>query len=124
MTASLYERLGQTEGIRAIVDTALAAHLANPLVQKRFEPGKADPEHWARVVEHAVDFFSAGSGGPAEYKGKSMVDAHRGMNIGGEEFLAVVDDIMQALGKHDVDETTQKDVLAILYSLKPEVMHL
>jgi hemoglobin len=124
MSTSLYERLGETEGIRAIVNTALEAHLANPLIQKRYEPGASDPEHWARVVQHAVDFFSAGAGGPATYQGKSMVDAHAGMNINAEEFVAVVDDIMAALGKHDVDESTQKDVLAILYSLKPQIVHL
>ncbi len=124
MTNSLYERLGGPEGIRAIVHTALAAHLENPLIQKRFEPGHRDPEHWAVVAQHAVEFFSAGSGGPANYSGKSMPEAHAGMNINGEEFLAVVDDIMNALRKHDIDPDTQKDVLGILYSLKPQVMHL
>ncbi len=124
MTASLYERLGKTEGIRSIVEMALGAHLDNPEIKKRYEPGHQDPEHWAQVVNHAVDFFVAGAGGPAEYKGKSMVEAHTGMNINGEEFLAVVDDIMMALDKHDIDETTQKDVLSILYSLKPEIVKL
>lgn len=124
MSASLYERLGKTEGIRAVVNTALEAHLANPLIQKRYEPGARDPEHWNRVVQHAVDFFAAGAGGPANYTGKSMVDAHAGMNISAAEFVAVVDDIMGALSKHEVDEPTQKDVLAILYSLKPQIVHL
>ena len=124
MSTSLYERLGKTDGIRAIVETALAAHLANPTIQKRYEPGAKDPEYWSKVVQHAVDFFEAGAGGPAKYQGKSMVEAHAGMNINGEEFLAVVDDIMGALGKHAVDQATQNEVLAILYSLKPEVVHL
>jgi len=124
MSLSLYDRLGQTEGIRAIVNSALEAHLENPLIQKRFELGARDPEHWSRVVQHAVDFFSAGAGGTANYTGKSMVAAHAGMNIGAAEFVAVVDDIMGALGKHDIDEPTQKDVLAILYSLKPQIVHL
>ena len=124
MSASLYERLGKTDGIRAIVNTALEAHLANPLIQKRYEPGARDPQHWSRVAQHAVDFFVTGAGGPARYTGKSMVDAHTGMNISAEEFVAVVDDILGALGKHDVDEPTQKDVLAILYSLKPQIVHL
>ena len=124
MSASLYERLGKTEGIRSIVNTALEAHLANPVVQKRYEPGARDPEHWNRVTQHAVDFFVAGAGGPANYTGKSMIEAHTGMNISATEFVAVVDDILGALGKHEVDESTQKDVLAILYSLKPQIVRL
>ncbi len=124
MSASLYERLGKTEGIRAIVNSALEAHLANPIIQKRYEPGARDPEHWSRVTQHAVDFFVAGAGGQANYTGRSMVEAHTGMNISAEEFVAVVDDILGALEKHGVDEPTQKDVLAILYSLKPQIVHL
>lgn len=48
----------------------------------------------------------------------------RGMNISGEEYLAAMDDIMGALDKHGMDEATKKDVLAMLFSLKPDVMRL
>ena len=34
MTTSLFDRLGGTAGIDKIVDTAIAAHLANPLDRK------------------------------------------------------------------------------------------
>lgn len=37
MTASLYERLGKTEGIGRIVDYVMAAHLRNPIIKTRYE---------------------------------------------------------------------------------------
>lgn len=122
--SSLYQRLGGTEGIHDLVDTIVAAHLENPIIAKRYLPLTQDPARMATVRKHLCDFLESGAGGPAQYSGKSMVDAHRGMNISGEEYLAATDDIMGALAKHQIDEATQKDVLGILYSLKPEVMRL
>ena len=116
--ASLYERLGGGAGITAIVDDVLAAHLANPVVAPRYR-NVQDLEHTRRM---ARDFFCAGAGGPEPYTGKDMRTAHRGMNVSGEEFLAVVDDIMTVLGRHRIDDTTQKDVLAILYGFKNEIV--
>ena len=43
------------------------------------------------------DFLAQGSGGPANYTGRSMLDAHRGMNISGEEYLAAVERRPKAL---------------------------
>jgi hemoglobin len=34
-----------------------------------------------------------------------------------------VDDIMTVLRRHSIDEQTQKDVLAIAYALKAEILH-
>ena len=58
---SLYERLGQKDGITRIVDDVMANHLANPVVQARFENIK-DLDHARRM---AAEFFCAGCGRPA-----------------------------------------------------------
>ena len=117
---SLYDRLGGAPGIAGIVDDVMAAHLENPVVKTRFE-NIEDMEHAKKM---ATEFFAAGSGGPEKYTGRDMRETHRGMNISEQEYLAVVDDIMGALGKHGVDEATQKDVLAILYSLKGDIIRV
>jgi hemoglobin len=118
MSASLYDRLGGAAGISALVDDLVAAHLANPAVQARFQ-NVNDLEHLKKM---AREFFCAGSGGPESYTGKDMRTAHRGMNISEQEYLAVMDDIMGALDLHKIDEVTKKDVLAIIYSLKSEII--
>jgi hemoglobin len=124
MPASLYERLGRTDGLRNLARTIINLHIENPVVNKRYAPLANDPQRFETVLQHVVDFLEEGSGGSATYKGKSMPEAHAGMNISGEEFLAVLDDIMHALKKHGVDEQSQKDVLAISYSLKPQIVRL
>ncbi len=120
MAATLYERLGGTEGITRLVHDAVDAHLNNPVVKTRFENTR-DIEHAKRM---SVEFFCAGSGGPQTYSGRDMRTAHRGMNISEQEFLAVVDDIMGAMAKNQVGEAEQKDVLSVLYSLKGDIIRV
>ena len=110
-TNTLFERLGGTPGITAIVDDVIEAHMNNPAINARFKPYQDQPERFAIIREHTIEFFSAGSGGPVEYMGRDMLTTHQGM-----------DDIMGVLEKHHIDEESQKDVLAILWSLKAVVM--
>jgi len=119
---TLFARLGGTQGISRLVDAVVAAHMENPAIKARFTPYAEQPERLAVIKQHTVQFFSAGSGGPPEYQGKSMPDAHRGMNISAEEYLSAVVDIMGVLDAHGVDEQSKKDVLAIAYGLKGEIM--
>jgi hemoglobin len=122
--ASLYQRLGGSDGIVALVDDIVAAHMSNPIIKARFLPYAADPERLGVIKKHLCAFLESGSGGPTQYTGRSMPDAHRGMNISEHEYVAAIDDILAVLRKHDISEQSQKDVLAIAYSLKDAIVHL
>lgn len=123
-TASLFERLGGTAGIAAIVDSLVTAHMENPVIRPRFVAYLDTPERIAAIKGHVCTFLEAGSGGPRAYTGRSMREAHHGMNINEAEFVAALDDILAVLQKHGVDLSTQKDILAIAYSLKNEIVHV
>ncbi len=115
---SLYSRLGGAEGIRRIIDDVITAHLNNPVVRERFRKA----EDIGRLKIKAWEFFCAGAGGPETYTGKDMIAAHRGMNITEQEYEAVTDDILSALKKNRIDDTTARDVTAILNSLRGQVI--
>lgn len=117
MSATLYDRLGGTDGIRRIVDTLVDNHSKNPVVSARF--AGSDIKH---LKQMAGDFFITGSGGPEIYAGKDMASAHRHMNISGDEFVAILDDAVNALKANDVGQREQEEVLYILYSLKGQVV--
>jgi len=117
-TKTLFERLGGTAGVTAIVDDVIEAHMKNPLINARFIPLLDQPERLAEIRQHTIDFFSAGSGGKVEYMGRDMPASHQGMNISAAEYMYVMDDIMGVLKKHNIDVESQKDVLGILWSLK------
>ena len=115
---SLFERLGGTPGITKIVDDVVEAHMVNPTINARFLPYMEQPERVAVIKQHTIEFFSAGSGGQVEYTGKDMTSAHTGMNISAAEYMAAMDDVLQVLTQHSIDEESKKEVLAILWSLK------
>jgi hemoglobin len=121
---SLYARLGGAEGISKIVDDIVDAHMQNPGIKTRYLPMMDEPERMARVKKHTCQFLGAGTGGPETYEGEDMPAAHRGMNVSEAEFMHVLDDILFALDKNNVDQESRNEVLAISYSLKDQIVRL
>ena len=120
MSTTLYQRLGGANGIAKLVDDVMAAHLINPVVKTRFENIK----DLDRAKKMAREFFCAGSGGPEPYTGKDMLTAHKGMNVSEQEYLAATDDNVGAMEKNKLSDDTKKDVIAILYSLKGNIIQV
>lgn len=121
--STLYERLGAATGIHRLVDDIIETHMHNPAIRQRFLPYRDMPEKLDQAKAHLCTFLGMGSGGPEQYGGRSMPDTHRGMNINASEYMAAVDDILEVMDKHSMDEQTKKDVLAIAWSLKGEIIH-
>ena len=119
MTQSLYQRLGQAEGITAIVEDAVDRHAVNPLLAPRFN-GK-DLTH---AKQMGAQFFCMGSGGPQLYEGRDLRTAHAGMNISEQELIATIDDFVAAMQDQRVGATEVNEVVAILYSFKGDVLRL
>jgi hemoglobin len=117
MADSLYERLGSSEGITQIASDALDNHLANPRIKSRY----VDLENLEAVRQGAANFFISATGGPDVYEGKNMTETHKGMNIDEAEFMAVLDDILDALNKNSIGQREQEEVLFALYSMRREI---
>lgn len=118
MAASLYERLGGEDGIKRLVTDIIDNHLSNPLIRTRFERVKDR----AVLERHSFEFLCAGSGGPQTYTGRDLLTVHQGMNVNEQELVAAIDDIVAALTKNHHDPSVQNEVVAILYSLKGDVL--
>ena len=116
---SLYERIGGRAGLERIVPDVVALHLENPIVGARF---RAAPTPVPDLIQHAIEFFATGLSGEPTYAGRSMPDAHAGMNITAEEYIAVLDDILAALDRHGVGATEQAELLFIAYGMKSEIV--
>lgn len=116
-TPSLFERLGGADAVAAIACQVVDNHMVNSDINARF----AETDE-AAIKKLVVDFFTMGTGGPNNYEGTDMVTAHKGMNINEKEFIAVLDDALKALDAHNVGAAERGEVLAILYSMKDEVV--
>ena len=119
---TLYENLGGEEGISGAVEQIVTKHLENDKIKHYFLPLQENPEYFNQFKQHVKDFFAAGTGGPADYKGRDMVGAHKGLNLSEADFLSGIDDILFVLDENGVDRVSRNELLAILYSMKDVVI--
>ena len=117
MSDSLYERLGGTEGITKIASDLVDLHMANSAIAPHFT--NSDPD---KVKNGAATFFISGTGGPDVYQGKDMLATHKGMNISASEFMAVLDDALEALKMNNIGQREQEEVLFVLYGMRADVV--
>ena len=116
---TLYDRLGGRATIAAVVEKAIAHHFDNPLISTRFDHATQAVD---QLVEHAVEFFCTGLTGTPTYRGRPLAEAHAGMNISEQEFMAAVDDIVDAMAAVGVGVGEQHEVIGILYGMKGDVV--
>lgn len=119
MEDSLYKRLGSRDGVRALTEKVVANHFDNPLISSRFTHSSMSRSD---MIKSATEFFCTGLSGEETYTGKSMPDAHAGMNISAAEFIAVLDDVMNAMKSMNVGDLEQAEVLKIFYEMKPDIV--
>ena len=120
MSTSLYERLGGVERISRLAKDVLDLHMNNPLIKTRFEQVKDR----GQLERNISDFICAGTGGPQTYAGKDVLSAHKHMNIDERELVSAIDDAMTAMTKNGYEQAEKNDILAILYSLKGDVVRV
>ncbi len=121
MSETLYDRLGGHAGIDQLCDRIVELHIQNQVAGPRYQALSQEDLDHAR--EKVKEFLAAGSGGPVEYTGRSMIETHTGMNVSAAEYVAVVDDIMQAMNEMEYPRPVCDEVLGIAYSLKEEIVH-
>lgn len=77
MDETLYAQIGGADGITRLVDVFYARVLADPELKRFFEKVEM-----AKLRRMQVELFSAALGGPQAYSGRTMVQAHRHLQIG------------------------------------------
>jgi hemoglobin len=114
---TLYDRLGGRPAITAVVND-FVGNVARDKRINRFFANTDIP----RLKRLLVQQICAGSGGPCKYEGRSMREAHRGLNIGNQDFDALVEDLVLSLNKFGVRQREQRELLALLGPMRREVV--
>lgn len=117
---SLYSRIGGYDVIAGVVDDFLVRFDADPELVPFL--GGVNAAAGARIRQHFVDFLCARSGGPCLYNGRDMKDTHAGLPITRQHFDAVIRHFVAALEAKRVAERERTELLAMLESLRPEIV--
>lgn len=114
---SLYQALGGQAGVEALVDRVTDIAHNDERIGFLFEDTDF-PYFKARLTEQICEL----SGGPCEYTGLDMVDAHSGMEITRAEFNYFVEDLQLAMDQVGLDVPTQNRLLGLLVPMHADVI--
>lgn len=116
-TRTLYERLGGETGVRSLAEDILDKNLNNPRIGHYFQC-----IDMTKLKQLVFEFFSSGLGGPHTYTGRDMIRTHTGLNISEHDFEMANEDTLHVLKEHGTGEEEIHEVMAILNSLKDQVI--
>lgn len=115
---SLYVALGEMDGIKKLVDALIVEYRADARINSLFQQTE-----FGYFGERLVEDICVKAGGPCEYTGLSMPEAHSGMDIGEAEFNWFVEDSRRAMEKIGLPVGTQNRLLTLLARERADVIH-
>jgi hemoglobin len=92
MDDTLYDQIGGADGITRLVDLFYSRVLADPDLKRFFAKVEM-----AKLRRMQVELFSAALGGPQRYSGRTMVQAHRHLNIGLHDYQRFIRHLFDTL---------------------------
>lgn len=135
---TLYDRLGQTNGIAKLTDTMLAnvaaeAATPNSTLLRVHKPlldavngvngaAPTDPARLQRLRSNFINQLGEATGGPLVYTGKSMLAAHTGMAITANEYAVWFAQWEKTLAANNVTGQDRTDINAILNRMQNDVI--
>lgn len=114
----LYRDFGGQPGVERLIDGMLDNIARDDRIFPIFRDANID-----RLRSKLVEKFCSLMGGPCEYTGASIVDAHSGLQITEAQFNALVEDIQKAMESQDIPVAAQNRLLALLAPMRPQVIH-
>ncbi len=114
---SLYERLGEREGIRTVVDEFYERVLSDEELRPFFEDVNMREQRG-----HQARFLVTATGGPELYDGGDMSEVHDHLDVGHADFSRIAVHLADALLAFDVAENDIETVMAEIESFREPIV--
>jgi hemoglobin len=115
--AGLYRAFGEKAGIQTLMTDFVQRLKTDARLAPFFKD--TNPKHLAEMLAQQVCQVS---GGPCEYEGATMKEAHAGQEIGRADFNALVEVLQQAMDARGIAFSSQNALLARLAPLHREIV--
>lgn len=121
--ASLYERLGGLGPISVVVSDFIDVLVPDPQLNKNPAIDAARMRVPAPYLKyHVTAMVCDVTGGPCNYHGRGMKEAHAHLSITGEEWDRMVTLFLEVLDKHDVPEREKRELVKIIDSTREDIV--
>jgi hemoglobin len=116
---SIYDAIGGATSVAAAVDLFYEKVLADPALAPWFADSAVED-----LKRHQRAFFNMALGGPQEYGGRSMADAHEGRAITGQAFALVAGHLASTLLELGVDQATVDTIITTVATLRNDIVEV
>ena len=116
---SLYQQLGEREGIANVVEDLLYLIVDDDRINQQFKGMDVDQFH-----HNLTDQLCELSGGPCTYTGREMRELHSDMAITDTQFNALAENLILAMEKNDIPTGAQNRLIKQLVPLYPDIRNL
>jgi hemoglobin len=113
----IYDAIGGRDAVAAAVDLFYVKVLDDPALAPWFVDVDID-----RLRAHQRAFLTAALGGPNGYDGRSMADAHRGLDITDDAFDRVAGHLSDTLTELGLDADTVSAIVGEVAGLRGDVV--
>jgi hemoglobin len=112
-----YDLVGGGPAVSAVVDDFYERVLRDPQLVQYFEGVDV-----ARLKRHQVLLISQVLGGPADYDGRPLDQAHAGLGISHDDLAAVASHLVGAMREARVPEDILLRAIAVVASTEPDIV--
>ena len=116
---SLYQQLGEREGIANVVEDLLYLIVDDDRINQQFKGMDVDQFH-----HNLTDQLCELSGGPCTYTGREMRELHSDMAITDTQFNALAENLILAMEQNDIPTGAQNRLIKRLLPLYPDIRNL
>lgn len=119
--ASLYSRLGGSDGISAFTDDFLGRATNDPVIIPFFKGlSTADLQ---RIRQHVIELLCSATGGGCTYSGKDMKSVHARMEITNATWNAFTGHLNETVTRFQIADRERNELVVIIASLKKDVVN-
>lgn len=115
---SIYEKIGGEAAVNAAVDIFYRKVLVDDRISEFFDTVDMEAQHAKQKA-----FLTMAFGGPNNYSGKDMREAHKNMNLTEEHFNAVAENLVETLNELNVPEEDINAIVEVCLSVKDDVLN-
>ena len=115
---SVYEAIGGAAAVDAAVDIFYRKVLVDDRINEFFDTVDMEQQHKKQKA-----FLTMAFGGPNEYTGKDMREAHSHMNLDEDHFNAVAEALVGTLEELNVPQEHIDSIVGIAVSVKDDVLN-
>ena len=117
MAESIYQKYDGFSGVTSIVKIFYQKVRKEEKLAKYFSKVR-----WELLMEYQAKFLSKVLGGPDNYEGRSLQEAHQSLNITKDDFVLLGGLMQESLEEAGIEASDVTTIMGLIFSVKEQII--